>query len=225
MESFGSDELDRAETRAAGQGTKRRSDRILEDGSLAGVKKNAAEQRAWIFFQDESGFTQQPSIRRTWAPRGETPILRARGNHWTKTSVAAALGFRWDGRKTRLLARTNPDSFNTESLIVFLKALKRFVKGSQVNLVWDHLPAHRSLIMREFLIGQRDWLQIEWLPGYAPDLNPTEAVWNNIKGRELANFCADQLQEATDAFRRGLRRVAHTAKLPFSFLQHAGLLF
>ena len=130
---------------------------------MAGVKKNAAEQRAWIFFQDESGFTQQPSIRRTWAPRGETPILRARGNHWTKTSVAAALGFRWDGRKTRLLARTKPDSFNTESLIVFLKALKRFVKGSKVILVWDHLPAHRSLIMREFLIGQRDWLQIEWL--------------------------------------------------------------
>lgn len=139
--------------------------------------------------------------------------------------MAAALGFRWDGRKTRLLARTKPDSFNTESLIVFLKALKRFVKGSKVILVWDHLPAHRSLIMREFLIGQRDWLQIEWLPGYAPDLNPTEAVWNNIKGREMANFCADQLQEATDAFRRGLRRVAHTAKLPLSFLQHAGLLF
>jgi len=105
------------------------------------------------------------------------------------------------------------------------ESIETFCKGSKVILVWDHLPAHRSLIMREFLIGQRDWLQIEWLPGYAPDLNPTEAVWNNIKGREMANFCADQLQEATDAFRRGLRRVAHTAKLPLSFLQHAGLLF
>src|SRR6202007_2653170 len=108
------------------QGTECRSGRILEDGSLAGTKKNAARKRAWIFFQDETGFTQQPSIRRTWAPRGETPILKARGNHWTKTSVAAALGFRWDGNQSRLLARTKPDSFNSESLIAFLKELQRF---------------------------------------------------------------------------------------------------
>lgn len=197
----------------------------MEDSALAGTKKNAARKRAWIFFQDETGFTQQPSIRRTWAPRGETPILKARGNHWTKTSVAAALGFRWDGEKSRLLARTKPDSFNTESLIAFLKDLKRFVKPDKVILVWDRLPAHRSKVMKQFLHEQRKWLEIEWLPGYAPDLNPTEGVWNNIKSRELANFCADQIEEAADAFRSGLRRVAHTVHLPFSFLKHAGLFF
>ena len=139
--------------------------------------------------------------------------------------MAAALGFRWDGRKTRLLARTKPGSFNTETLIAFLKELKSFVRGTRVILVWDHLPAHRSNLMKQFLMSQRDWLQIEWLPGYAPDLNPTEAIWNNIKSRELANFCADHMQEATNAFRRGLRRVAHTARLAFSFLQHAGVFF
>jgi transposase len=139
--------------------------------------------------------------------------------------VAAALGFRWDGNKTRLLARTKPDSFNTESLIAFLKDLKRFVKGAKVILVWDHLPAHRSKLMKAFLLEQQDWLEIEWLPGYAPDLNPTEGVWNNIKSRELANFCADHIEEAADAFRSGLRRVAHTLQLPFSLLQHAGLFF
>lgn len=139
--------------------------------------------------------------------------------------MAAALGFRWDGQKTRLLARTKPDSFNAESLIEFLSELKHFVKGDQVILIWDHLPAHRSKVMKRFLFEQRDWLSIEWLPSYAPDLNPTEGVWTNIKGRELANFCPDHIEEATNAFRRGLRRVAHTLKLPFSFLEHAGLLF
>jgi len=139
--------------------------------------------------------------------------------------VAAALGFRWDGQKTRLLARTKPNSFNTESLITFLNELKRFVKGAQVILVWDHLPAHRSKVMKRFLFEQRHWLRIEWLPGYSPDLNPTEGIWSNIKGRELANFCPDQMEVATNAFRNGLRRVAHTLKLPFSFLEHAGLFF
>jgi transposase len=219
------DELDGAETGAASQGAESRSGPILENGPLAGGKKNAARQQAWIFFQDESGFTQQPSVRRTWAPRGETPILRSRGNHWTKTSVAAALGFRWDGQKTRLLARTKPDSFDTDSLIAFLKDLRRFVRGAKVILVWDHLPAHRSKVMKRFLFEQRAWLEIEWLPGYAPDLNPTEGVWNNIKGRELANFCSDHILEATGAFRRGLKRVAHSANLPFAFLRHAGLFF
>ena len=183
------------------------------------------QQHAWIFFQDESGFTQQPSVRTTWAPRGETPVLRPRGNHWSKTSVAAALGFRWDGQRARLFARTKPDSFNTASLIDFLKALRRFVNGQKVILIWDHLPAHRSRDMKQFLRCQRDWLQIEWLPGYAPDLNPTEGVWNNVKGKEMANLCPDRIDEATVAFRRGLRRLSHTARLPFSFLHHAGLSF
>lgn len=192
---------------------------------MAGAKKNAARQKAWIFFEDESGFTQQPSVRRTWAPRGKTPVLKARGNHWSKTSVAAALGFRWDGRKARMVARMRPDSHNAESLIAFLKDLRRFVRGEKVILIWDRLPAHRSKHMKAFLLEQREWLQTEHLPGYAPDLNPTEGVWNNIKGREMANFCPDKMVEAAAAFRRGLQRVSHTRRLPFSFLAHAGLLF
>jgi len=139
--------------------------------------------------------------------------------------VAAALGFRWDGAKTRMLARTKPDSYDSLTLIGFLKQRKRFVGGQKVILIWDHLPAHRSLAMKEFLQTQREWLQIEWLPGYAPELNPTEQAWNNIKSREMANFCPDRLAEANDAFRRGLRRLGHARKLPLSFLQHAGLSF
>jgi transposase len=139
--------------------------------------------------------------------------------------VAAALGFRWDGQAARLFARTKADSFNAASLIEFLKQLKRFVGQQKVILIWDRLPAHRSLLMKDYLRRQTDWLQIEWLPGYAPDLNPTEGVWNNIKGRELANLCPDELEEATCSFRRGLQRLSHTARLPFSFLHHAGLSF
>jgi transposase len=192
---------------------------------VAGAKKTAAKQKAWIFFQDESGFTQKPSVRTTWAPKGKTPVLKSRGNHWSKTSVAAALGFRWDGARARLLARTKPDSYDTESLIGFLKQLKKFVAGRKVILVWDHLPAHRSKLMKAHLLAQRKWLTIEWLPGYAPDLNPTEGVWNNVKGREMANHCPDRMEEAVTRFRRGIQRVAHTRQLPFSFLHHAGLFF
>ena len=218
-------ELDRSEAGAASQGTRRIESSILEGCSLARYKKNAARQQAWIFFQDESGFSQQPSVRTTWAPRGKTPILRPRGNHWSRVSASAALGFRWDGKAARLCGRTKPDSYNAVSLIQFLKQLKRFVGGKKVILIWDHLPAHHSTLMKEFLRDQYAWLQIEWLPGYAPDLNPTEGVWANIKGREMANLCPNALDEATNSFRRGLRRLSHTLRLPFSFLHHAGLFF
>jgi len=164
-------------------------------------------------------------VRTTWAPRGETPILKPRGNHWTKISVSAALGFRWDGQRARLFARTKPDSFNSANLIAFLKAMKRFVAGQKVILVWDHLPAHRSAAMKDYLAEQRHWLTVEWLPGYAPDLNPTEGVWNNIKAREMGNLCPDRIEEAATAFRRGLRRLSHSTRLPFSFLHHAGISF
>ena len=133
---------------------------------------------------------------------------------------AAALGFQWDGAKARLFARTRMGSFNTASLIAFLKQLKRFMAGQPVILIWDRLPAHRSRDMSQFV-----WRQIEWLPAYAPDLNPTEGVWNNIKSREMANHCPELMQEAAHAFRSGLRRVSHTRRLPFSFLRHTGLFF
>lgn len=209
----------RPETGTASQRTRRSQGSILERRSLARDKKNAVRQQAWILFQDESGFSQQPSVRTSWTPRGKTPILRPRGNHWSRVSVSAALGFRWDGKAARLFARTKPDSYNAVSLIQFLKQLNRFAgRGQRVILIWDHLPAHRSRLMKQFLQDQHPWLDIEWLPGYSPDLNPTEGVWNNIKAREMANLCPDALNEATDSFRRGLRRLSHTARLPFSFL-------
>ncbi len=101
--------------------------------------------------------------------------MRSRDNHWHKTSVAAALGFRWDGAQTRLFARTKPGSDNSTALIEFLKKRKRFAGGQKVILIWDHWPAHGSAV-QECLQTQRDWLQVEWLPGYAPDLHPTEQV-------------------------------------------------
>jgi hypothetical protein len=195
----------------------------LGGGALAGRKKNAWRRQAWIYFQDESGFTQQPSVRTSGAPRGQTPILKSRGNHWDQTSLAAALGFRWEGQKTRLFARTQKDRFNTAGLIAFLQQLKRFVRGQRVILIGDHLPAHRSRDRSPFLWAQRDWPQIERLPAYAPHLNPTEGIGNNIQSREMANLCPELLAQATPAFRSGLRRLGHTRALPFSWLQHAGL--
>jgi len=196
----------------------------LADPDLAGDKKKARRRKAWILFQDESGVSQRPSIRRTWAPKGETPVLIHSFN-WSKISISTVLGYRWDGGRSRLFFQTRKGSYNTESLIAFLEDLRRELRGKKVILVWDGLPAHKSRAMQDYLHQQRDWLTVERLPGYAPDLNPVETLWGNIKGQELANRCADDLEELDAAVRSGMARVEDSSKLPFSFLKHAKLFF
>ena len=66
------------------------------------------------------------------------------------------------------------------------------------------------------------WLSAERLPGYAPDLNPIEQVWGNVKSQELANLCADTIGEVSDAAEDGLHRISSDAPLCFAFLRHTG---
>lgn len=191
---------------------------------MAGGKKNARRRQAWLLFQDESGVSERPAVRRTWAPRGETPVLIHAFN-WKKLSLCAVLAYRWDGKRSRLYFQTRPDSYNAESLIAFLQDLRRHLRGQQATLIWDGLPAHKSRLMQEYLRHQRRWLREERLPGYAPDLNPVESLWGNLKGQELANRCAQGLGEADAAVRQGMARVGQSQQLAFAFLHHAGLSF
>ena len=144
--------------------------------------------------------------------------------NWKKLSICAALGYRWDGKRCRLWFQTKPGSYNDESLIGFLRDLKKHLRGQKAILIWDGLPAHKSRKMKQHLESQRSWLQVEMLPGYSPDLNPVEDLWGNVKSQELANRCVEGLGEAETAVRNGMGRVRQS-ELPFSFLHHAGLFF
>ena len=144
--------------------------------------------------------------------------------HWKKVSVAGALAYRWDGRRSRLLFQTKPDNYNTAALIRFLRILRRSFRGQRLILIWDRLNAHKSKEMVRYLATQRRWLRIEWLPAYAPDLNPVEMLWGNVKGQEIANLEVEDTLDVVDGLRLGLRR-AGRRNLGFSFLHHAGLSF
>jgi transposase len=77
--------------------------------------------------------------------------------------------------------------------------------------------------MAAFLATQRDWLLVERLPAYAPELNPVEQAWANLKGNELANVAAEGLNEVIAAAWHGIERIRATWHLPYSFLRHCGL--
>ena len=163
-----------------------------------------------------------PSVRATWAPRGQTPVLRHRFV-WKRLSIAGALVYEPDGSDAHLVFQLRPGAYNDETLIEFLTDLDQLEQHRSVVLVWDGLPSHRSRRMMEWVANQRDWLSIERLPGYAPDLNPTEQVWGSVKSKELANLCVDTIGEVAEAAEDGLDRVSGDAPLCFAFLRHTGL--
>ena len=77
--------------------------------------------------------------------------------------------------------------------------------------------------MKAYLGSQRRWLVVKRLPAYAPELNPVEKLWANLKGRELANLCAETLDEPITAAHRGVDRVRSDEDLLFGFLKATGL--
>jgi hypothetical protein len=160
-------------------------------------------------------------VRRTWAPRGHTPVIRHRFK-WQRTSMAAALCYGSRGG-ARLVFHRHPDAYDTDSLIGALAELRQALGGQKATLLWDGLPAHRSRAMGAWLRRQRSWLVVEPLPAYAPELNPVEALWSSLKGVELANLAGEGLQEVTAAAERGIQRIRGTPHLPYSFLRYCGL--
>lgn len=142
---------------------------------------------------------------------------------WTRLSMSGALAYRPDGSETSLLFQIKEGAYNTESLIEFLTALHEHFDGAKVTLIWDGLPSHRSKQMKAWITGQRRWLRVEQLPGYAHDLNPIEMVWGNIKQVDLANLCPDTIDEAHQAAANGLERVGNDYDLCMAFLNHTGL--
>ena len=104
-----------------------------------------------------------------------------------------------------------------------LEQLAGFYAGHRVVLIWDGLSAHWSTKMRAWLDSQHDWLTAERLPAYAPELNPVEGLWANLKGVELANLPTTSLAEVTDATEQGIQRVCKHEDLVAGFLAHTGL--
>jgi DDE superfamily endonuclease len=189
---------------------------------VAADQKRAAAESAWIVFFDESAVSLIPPVRRTWSPRGHTPILRHRFG-WKKASMAAALGYRPDGTAARLCFHLQQPSYNTDALIGVLDRLGTFYAGQRVVLIWDGLSSHWSIRMRAYLDSHRDWLTTERLPAYAPELNAVEYLWANLKGVELANLPTTTLAEVADATEQGIQRVCKTEDLVTGFLAHTGL--
>lgn len=154
---------------------------------------------------------------RTWSPRGQTPILQYNFNWDTLSAVAGVTFFNF-------YFRLYEGSVKSAEVMDFLRALLRHIPGPLL-IVWDRLSAHRSKITRDFIAEQGERLWVEYLPAYAPELNPVEYIWAYWKQHALPNVCPKDYWSLDEIARRTLKRMRRRPPLIMAFWQQAGLSF
>ena len=175
---------------------------------------------AYLVFLDESGFLLIGTVCRTWAPRGQTPQVRYRYQHG-KVSLISALSVSPQRHRVGLFYQLHRQNIRRPQVCAFLRQLLRHLRGPLIVL-WDNGQIHKGLEVRQFC-EEHPRLHVEYFPGYAPELNPDEGVWNQAK-KALANGRPDTLDELADqvlceleSLRTSpakLRACIHTSDLP-----------
>jgi transposase len=184
----------------------------------------AANQRnAHVVFLDESGFMLTPTVRRTWAPQGQTPLLSC----WDRRDRLSAISCitlspqrcQHNIYFTLLSDNTN---VNAEHIVAFLRDLKRELRGP-FTVIWDGSNLHsRSRLVKAYLAKHPE-IVAETLPSYAPELNPDEGVWGWTKYGRLANLAASNTKDLRQRIHQEFAVLKKNRHLLNAFVQEADL--
>ena len=173
-------------------------------------------------FIDESGLLMAPLVRRSWHPRGVTPVMEQRTRAHQKVSIIAALCVPPSRDAVQLYFRLLPKAnFNAVAIRGFLRQLNRQLNAPWV-LIWDRLQAHRARIVQSFIASQSHARSV-YLPPYAPELNPVEYLWGYLKTNPLANAPFFDLDTLADQARSHTRSLQRQPAILRSFVEHSPL--
>jgi DDE superfamily endonuclease len=200
----------------------------MAGGDLGEGTRLAAATGAWICFEDEAGQNLRPSRARTWARRGHTPVVTVSGKGSGRVSVAGLVCLK-PGARSHLFyrirvhrGRKGERRSMSEADYAGLITAAHHQLHAPVILIWDNLNTHISAAMRGFTESHRDWLTVVQLPSYAPDLNPAEGAWANMKNG-LGNLAASSVGQLAVIVRNRLKRIQYRPALIDGFLAQTGL--
>lgn len=186
---------------------------------MAADQKKGLKVHARLAFIDESGISERPTVRRTWAPKGQTPVIASSGG-WHVRSVIGAIVCDANGQRPKLYLSIVAGAVHKEDDARFLKSLRRHERGRLI-LVWDNLASHKAKVVRE--AAKEKHLHLAYFPPYAPELNPVEYVWAIAKNRDLANLSPEGLAKLDRHIRRMKRRLQRRADILIGCLKKSGL--
>lgn len=172
------------------------------DKEFPKLSRRAKRENALIFFADEAGIRSDHHAGRTWAPKGQTPVIEATGARFSMNMISAI---------------TNRGQFRfmtvdgTVTATVFRDFLKRLIQGMErkIYLVVDGHPTHKAKLVRTFVEANKDRIELVILPPYSPELNPDELVWAHVKQRvgKKAVQTKEELINAVNAALRSLQKL------------------
>jgi hypothetical protein len=187
---------------------------------MASHQKGARRRGRSIAFIDESGLMLQPVVRRTWSPRGRTPIIKSWDRH-DRLSAISGLTVPPLRRRLGLHFDVQDRNFRTPGIYRFLSRLLSKLRRP-LTVILDRLSAHRGAARRlKARFGGR--IKFEWLPAYAPELNPVEHVWGHTKCGDLANYVPEDIDALKGELIDSLERKRGDGELLRSFFSQAEL--
>jgi transposase len=181
------------------------------------LKRRAERERKLLIFMDESGFYLLPGVVKTYAPKGQTPIL----HEWQTRDHLSVMGAVTPQGKIYTLIRQ--EALNGLHTVAFLEHLMR-VTSQPLLVILDRSPIHRRAAVKEFVceIGEQ-MIHLEELPPYAPDLNPTEWAWHHLKQVEMRNLACLDLEQLHMELHLAIGRLRQKPHLLKSFFAAAEL--
>jgi transposase len=179
------------------------------------IRKMAKEAGAEIWFGDESGVRSDYHSGTTWGPKGTTPVVEKTGQRFKFNLLSVINNV---GEMRFMLTE---DRVNNNLYIEFLKRLRKGV-GKPIFLILDGHPVHRSRAVKQFAASTAGQLRLFFLPGYAPELNPDEQVWNEVKYRRVGRQSPRTKEQLRSLLNSSLFALQRLPKLIQSFFQLPG---
>jgi transposase len=190
------------------------------DDEFRRIVRETYQREAYLVFLDESGFFLTPTVRRTMAPRGQTPVIDAwdRRDRWSAISCITISPAR---ARPGLYFELLPKNAKAPDIVNFLSELRR--KIGPLTVIWDRSSIHsKSKLVKAWLADHPD-VVAESFPGYVPDLNPDEGVWGWTKYGRLANLAANDKDELWDHVVDEMITLKHRPELLQAFIDETGL--
>jgi transposase len=174
------------------------------------IEKAARRERAEILWLDESGLRSDHTAGRSWAPRGQTPVTKGTGKRFRANLIAAI------SNTGTLRFRVFDEKFTGPVFLEFLKRLTKDNRGRKIRLILDGHPAHRARLVKDWVAAHPELIELHFLPGYSPELNPAECLNQDVKTNALGKRRPVNVTELKADVRRFLhscqRRPAKVAR-------------
>lgn len=183
------------------------------DEDYPAIQKEAKAVGAVIYFGDEAGVRSDYHSGTTWAPKGQTPVVRTTGSRHSLNLISAI------SAQGQMRFMTIKGKLKSETFIGFLERLLKN-QSKPVFLIVDGHPVHRSSRVKTFVETTEGKLKLFYLPAYSPELNPDEQVWNQLKNHRIGKMVLKSLDDMTDKVHSAMRSIQRSPALIRSFFRH-----